>query len=345
MKRYLAILAIVSLFILAGCQQQEQGPDLSAAYIGGTQGLAISFPQGMPPAEIYDEGQMTFSVGVMLENVGESGIGLDTPNAFGFVELIGINPDNFNKVSQSDLSVSWDEAQISLEPARRGFDGSVIPGSESLVQLNDLSYTPDLHGNQEVTVRANVCYEYRTYARGEICIKDNVLENAQDDTICTLSGAKPLSTSGAPVQVTQLTQNPAGSDRIQVTFTIENIGAGSVFAPPNQAGGRFGELCVSNAGPNSLRDVVEVEVSVGEEASSQYNVRCPLLGGADFGAVRMFGGAPTVISCTLETFGGESDRIFTENLNVDLHYTYFDYIEKPLIIRDTNVGFRERDQQ
>ncbi len=340
MKKYVLVLLIAAAFLVAGCQEQSEGPDISATFIGGNQGLALSFVEGAPPNEILDDGQEEFSIGIMVENVGESNIGVETTNPFGFIEIVGINPTRFNKFSQDELLVTWDEADLTLSRAQRGFDGSIITGESSLVEIPGLSYTSDRTGNTEYTVRANVCYEYRSEAQGQICIKDNVLERAADDTICTLTGSKPLATSGAPMQVTQLTQNPAGADRIQITFRIENVGNGAVFAPVSGLGyAQDGGVCDPGAGPNTLRDQVNVEVSLGDEADTSYNIDCARLNGGDFGTIRMFGGAPIEISCTLETFGRDGNRIFTDNFNVDLHYTYLESIQKPLIVRDVSMGF------
>ena len=345
MKKTVLILLVAVSFLIAGCQGEPEGPDISTPYIGGTQGLALSFPQGLPPAEIYDDGQGQFSIAILLENVGESAVGVQTPNPYGHVEIIGINPRNFNAQTAgfNDLFVTFAEADVSLEPARRGFDGSIITGESALIEFPSLSYIPDIVGNQEFTIRANVCYGYRSYARAQICVKDNLLESAQDDTICTVSGSKPVSGSGAPVQVTNLVQNPAGSNKIQVTFTIENLGRGIVFAPTQ--GGNVGEICQSNLGVNTQRDVVGVYVTLGDSRYNDYIVSCPLLGGINDGVVRMFQGAPAVVSCTIDVDPSSSSRIFTENLNIDLDYTYLEYVETPLIVRDTNVGFVERGAQ
>ena len=344
MKRYVLGILLVVALIAAGCGPQDTEPDLSQTYIGGNQGLALSFAQGMPPAEVFDDGQMEFSIGIMIENVGESSIGVNTPNPFGFIEVIGISPNRFGKNAQDELIVTWREADLTLARSQRGFDGNIFPGETSLVEIPGLSYTSDRTGNAEYTIRANVCYEYRSEAQGQICIKDNVLERAADDTICTLSGNKPLATSGAPVQVTQLSQNPAGADRIQVTFRIENIGGGMVFAPAGDFSyAQQGQICDPGAGPNTMRDQVNVEVSLGEEAyTADYNIRCPLLQGGSFGTIRMFGGAPVDLSCTLETFGRDGSRIFTDNFNIDLHYTYLDFVERPIIVRDVNIGSLDR---
>ncbi|MFT4250547.1 MAG: hypothetical protein ACMXYD_04245 [Candidatus Woesearchaeota archaeon] len=344
MNKALILCLVAALVVFAACESAPEAPDLATPYIGGVQGIAMSFPQGMPPAEIFDDGQGEFSIGILLENVGESAVGPGTRNPYGHVEIIGINPRNFGsgfgQASHNDLFVTFDEAQLTLEPARRGFDGSIITGESGLIEFPSLSYLPDITGNQQLTVRANVCYEYRSYTRGQICIKDNLLERAQDDSICTVSGAKAFSGSGAPVQVTSLTQNPAGSSRIQVTFTVENLGRGIVFAPMSTVNSP--NICQASAGVNTQRDVVGVQVSLGDEFTTDYLVNCPLLGGQDRGVIRMFQGAPAVVTCTIDNIDASAGRIFTENLNVDLHYTYLEHIERPLLIRDTNVGFVER---
>ena len=344
MKKHVLILVLAAALLAAGCGPSEERPDISQAYIGGNQGLVLSFAPGMPPNEVYDAGQEEFPIGIMIENVGESSIGVGTPNPFGFIEIIGISPTQFGKSSQDELMVTWSEADLTLSRAQRNFDGSIIPGETSLVDLPGFSYMSDRSGNAERTIRANVCYEYRTQAQAEICIKDNVLERAADDSICTLSGSKPISSSGAPVQVTQFTQNPAGADRIHVTFRIENVGPGAVFAPADgYAYAQQEQICDPSAGPNSARDRVNVAVSFSDEAYSDgYNIRCPRLQGGSFGTINMFGGSPVDLTCTLQTFGREGGRVFTDSLHIDLHYTYLDFIEKPILIRDTNIGTLDR---
>jgi hypothetical protein len=346
MRKALLILLITGLFIFAGCNSnQEEGPNSGDPYIGGTQGLAISFPQGMPPAEIYDAGQGAFSIGVLMENVGESAVGLNSRNQYGHIKIIGINAKNFNvdagQANFDDLFVTFEEAEVELGYARRGFDGSIITGDSTLVTFDTLSYLPDLRGNNPVTIRANVCYEYRTYTRAEVCIKDNLLERAQDDAICALSGARNFAGSGGPVQVTNVVQNPAGSSKIQVTFTIENLGNGEVYAPYSLSNAP--ELvCASSRGANTQRDVVNVEVTLGDEFTTEYIVECPQMGGISVGQIRMYQGAPAVVTCTIDNIDVSAGRIFTENLNIDLFYTYQQYVQQPMLIRDTNVGTVEQ---
>jgi len=340
MNRIFLALCAVSLLAFASCGPTVQQNDLTRAFIGGTQGLALSFADGMPPPEIFDAGQSVFSVGVYMQNVGEAPIGYaQNRNSYGYVEIIGISPQQFGKFSQQDLKVTWQERQIELEGARRGYDGSIIVGDTDIVTIDELSYIPDRQGNTQVTIRANVCYEYATFTNTEICIKDDILENVFDDTICTLTGAKRVSNSGAPIQVTQVTQNPAGRDRMQVTFTVENMGAGVPFLPVSRQGATS-DACLQTFGQNPFRNMVYAEVSIGGQAGL-YDIRCPLLQGTDRGDIRLWQGAPASITCQI-TPQQTGSRIYTESMQIDLWYTYFEAIERPVLIRDTSIGTSTR---
>jgi hypothetical protein len=353
--RYLlpAILAIALLGMTACGPAQPQTPDMSRPFIGGIGGLAASFPEGMPPVEIYDAGQMEFSVGVMLQNIGEHPIGAsdfpsEVPGRYGYVELIGASPRHLNKLTQNDLRVFFDEGPgVRLEKTYRAADGSIIPGDISLVEFSHLSYLPNIVGNQEITLRANLCYDYTTKANSQLCFKDNMLESVHDDTICTLTGKKPLATSAAPVQVTQVTQNPAGRNRISVTFQVQNMGNGFVFAPSDvQNLAPRGDACVYTVGHNPFRNMVYVTLSMGSDDidggfSSVTDIRCPVLSGSTFGnrgILRLQQGGPATVTCTIET-REDAGRVFTDTLRIDLHYSYLQYIETPILIRDTQAGF------
>lgn len=338
MNRALLVVLAVGLLAFASCQPQDpQGPNLAQPFIGGTQGLALSFADGMPPPEIFDAGQSVFSVGVYMQNVGEAPIGYaQGRNSYGYVELIGISPQQFGQFSQQDLRVTWQDIQLELEGARRGYDGSIIVGDIDIVTIDELSYVPDRQGNTEVTMRANVCYEYATFTNTDICIKDDILENVFDDTICTLTGAKRVSNSGAPIQVTQVTQNPAGRDRMQVTFTIENKGMGTPFLPVSRQG-FTDDACQQSVGQNQYRNMAYAEVSIGGD-TGLYDINCPLLqGGSDRGDLRLWQGSPATVTCQITPLQ-TSSRIYTESMQIDLWYTYFESIETPVLIRDTSLG-------
>ncbi len=178
-----------------------------------------------------------------------------------------------------------------------------------------------------------------TRSSTRVCIKDNLLENIQDSSICTLTGAKDVKNSGAPVHVTMLQQNPLGRDRIQVTFTIENVGTGRVF---HKVGSGYIGSALQGNGPcdssltNPDRDVVFVDVALNDGASTG-GIQCPLLGNSNSGFIKMFAGNAVTLSCTIPT-NPSGSRIYTDTLRVNLQYAYSQFVETPILIRDVTVG-------
>lgn len=331
-------LLALTVFVVS-CTTQQTG-DLTDPYIGGTQGLAMSFMDGMPPREIFDDGRMPFSVGVLIENLGESEVGNAVlANRFAGIEIIGINPAQFTPSGQGtpDMEKYFGDSDIRvvLPAARRTMDGTIVAGGKNTISFQGFSYSPDERGNSEVTLRANICYNYETYTNTKVCIKDNVLENTQDSTICTLSGQKDVKNSGAPVHVTSITENPMGSNKIQVTFTIENVGTGQIFRQVTNTGSVSGSCDTSQMNPN--KNYVKVHVYLGDGRTAAGDViECPMLGvRAHEGFIQLFQGNSVTMVCTILT-NENGNRIYTDTFHVDLGYAYLQYIETPLLIRDVS---------
>jgi hypothetical protein len=345
--KYIFVVALVAL-VLTACTPTDQTSDLSDPFIGGTKGLAISFENGAPPREIWDAGQMPFSVYVRVQNLGESPVGPDSEelslgnddNSFAMVQLIGINPAQFG---YPETQKTFDEVDVTVDGAHRNFDGTIVAGTTDVVGFEDFSYLPDEHGNSQLTLRANVCYDYTSHSNTRVCIKDNLLENIQDNSICTLTGPKDPKNSGSPVHVTSVTQNPLGRNKIQVTFTIENVGTGRIFKRALLQGNTFaGDACDTGlANPN--RDIVHVKLSLGDDVMTQ-RISCQQFQGAYEGFVPLREGTPATVSCTI-CVGGDcrvtdnrlaTDRVYTDTLHIDLEYTYLDFVETPILIRDVS---------
>jgi hypothetical protein len=296
---------------------------------------------GAPPREIFDGGQMPFGVNVVIDNLGESAVGPEAPtlqssdrstNTFALVQIIGINPAQFG---YPELEKTFADEGITLLGARRNFDGTVVSGDKNVITFEKFNYLPDERGNSQVTLRANICYDYTTYSRGIVCIKDNVLESTQDSTICTLSGPKDVKSSGAPVHVTSLTENPLGRNKIQVTFTVENVGTGQIFRRESQNSGLISDACdTSLTNPN--KNIVHVKVFLGDDYSSSL-IQCPLLGNSNEGDIQLFQGAAATLSCTIQT-DPNRNRVYTDKLYINLEYTYLQFVETPILIRDVSVG-------
>lgn len=314
---------------ITGCQ--ENGPaevDLSKAYIGGTVGIETYLIEGMPPNMIYDAGNFPFGIGVTVENQGEADIGPGTDNPFVMVRLEGINPDQFGTTDAAIRKI----LDAPLRGARRNFDGSVFSGEITTANFEPLTYKPDIHGNTQFTIRADVCYDYETFATSQICIKDDVLENIQDTSICSLAGEKFPQNSGGPLQITSLVENPMSENRIQVNFVIEHVGIGEFFGRPT-SGNDQEELCDFSA-RNFNKYQVDVEIE--PLSDSGMVITCSRFGGDRAGRVKLYQGAPTTISCIVERTRPSAGRVFQDLLNIRLRYRYGQFIEAPIIIQDVS---------
>ncbi len=326
--RNLTILSVLVIALaLSGCSNQPQANNLAASFIGGTVGLNTYLIEGMPPPTISDAGTFPFGVGVVIENQGESDVGPGTNNPFLMVRLEGINPDQFG-VSDNDIR------QVMTSPlrgARRNFDGTIFPGEITTATFEPLTYKPNLHGNTQFTIRADVCYDYETIASAQICLKDDVLENIQDTSICSLTGEKFPQNSGGPLHISSIIENPMAQNKVQINFVIEHVGIGEFFGRPT--GDVNQEIC-----DFSVRNFNKyyVDVFVEPLQDSGMTVSCSRFGGSNEGRIKLFQGAPTTISCTVERTRPSAQRIWQEPLNIKLKYRYGQFIETPIIIQDVS---------
>lgn len=316
------LVAITAALFITGCPTPDAGNNLAQTYIGGTVGLNAYLIEGMPPPMIHDSGTFPFAVGVALENLGEADVGPGTDNPYVMVRLEGINPEQFQTTDQNVRKV----IDMTLRGARRNFDGSMFPGEITAVSFEPLNYTPDIHGNTQFTIRADICYDYETFSTSTICIKDDVLENIQDASICSLSGEKFPQNSGGPLQITSVVENPMADNKVQVVFVIEHVGIGEFF------GREDGEICDFSV-RNFNKYYVDVEVE--PLSDSGMTISCSRFsGGSNQGRIKLYQGAPTTVSCTIERTRPSAGRVFQDLLNIRLRYRYGQFIETPIIIQD-----------
>ncbi len=323
LRAFLAMLWILVLFAVSGCQGKGAAVDTTIPFIGGSNGLLAEFVSGAPPDFVFDNGNYPFGISVRLENVGESGVAAEE----GYVEIVGINPTDFGLAGQADLRRNF---PAPIEGARKNFDGTVIPGSQALVEFGELRYLPDLHGNTDARVRANICYNYRTQTSTKICVKGDLLRDISGEDVCVVNEQKSPQNSGGPLHIIELLEAPVGTDKIQLTFKIAHTGEDQ---------GNFYAISASrcdNAITNPQKNVVFVDVK------SDINGRMPRCDGLEMpspdrasGYVRLFDGQLRIITCTLDISGIEST--FEDLFEVDLEYKYEQSIEKRLEIRDVST--------
>lgn len=315
------LVAIAAALLLTGCEGVGTGNE-APRFVGGPTGLNTYLIEGMPPPVVFDGNSYPFSVGIMIENQGEVAVGPGTDNPYVMARLVGINPVQFGLTDDSAMQM----LESPLQGSKRNFDDTIFPGELTSIVFEPLSYVPDIFGNTQFTIRADVCYDYENMATAIVCIKDDVLESVQDTSICTLSGEKYVQNSGGPLHVTKVTENPMGSNKIQINFMIEHIGIGEFF------GRDAGEDCdFSMRNINKYNVDVEVLQFQGDDGLT---ISCGRFGGSNAGRVKLYQGAPTTISCTIERTRPSAGRIFQDLLNIRLRYRYGQFIETPIIIQD-----------
>lgn len=318
--------AIAAMFLVTSCTgiTQGGGNTNNEAFVGGTVGLNTYLIEGMPPSIINDANSFPFGFGIAIENQGEADVGPGTDNPFVMVRIEGINPEQFGTTDDALRRV----LDTPIKGSTRNYDGTVFPGEITSVIFEPLSYIPDIRGNTQFTIRADICYDYETDATALLCIKDDVLENIQDTSICSLTGEKNPQNSGGPIHVTSVVENPMAENKIQVNFKLEHVGIGEFFGRP--ADGES-EICDFSS-RNFNKYYVDVEVTPLQD--SGLTVTCSRFSGTNTGRIKLYQGAATTISCTIERTRTSAGRVFQEPLNIKLKYRYGQFLETPLVIQD-----------
>ncbi len=219
--RYAAVFLII-LSVLAGCAgagKKGQTVELTAPFIGGTQGLAADFIDFRK--EVFDGGRDPFDVVVKLENKGEKNVAPSRVR----VKLSGINPAEFGKLEE-DLTKSPPDEVIATHADAQG---NVLPGTPVFVEFTGLNHFSPISGTQVTfPLRADICYTYTTDAVSKVCVRDNIL-NPEEGGICEINEDKPVFNSGAPVQIGAVKESARAKDKIGFSFEISNAGTGQIY--------------------------------------------------------------------------------------------------------------------
>jgi len=312
-KKVIFSLLIITLFVIAGCNQGDKGGTVSTPFLGGSTGVFIEFIKGNPPEQVYDGGSFDFDVLASLRNDGEYDISKGDIK----ISLYGIRPEDFGSILQDLTDLNPPENLIGKS---RDSEGSVIEGIPVYVKFppNDgdhLNYAGKLVGDRkDFTIRANVCYRYQTKAMAQYCVLKNLIDDAREDSICVPRQSKTIYSSGAPVQVGNFLQSVAGQDSIRIRFDVLHSGNGNVF----EYGDSDSPAATCPRDPSSRRSnenrvFVTVDPGLG-------SVTCSGLQG-NSGFVRLANGKRTVI-CTITLSPDRTD--FEKELKITLDYNYED---------------------
>ncbi len=312
-KKLLLIILATTLLAIAACNGNGTTTPGDTGFVGGTKGVDVEFVTNAPPARVADQGQEPFDVVVELTNRGEHEVLREDV----FVELQGFSASAFGVTNEDLIAHPEDD----LFPVRKSPDGSVITPPKIPVIFEGLNYQADAPANIPFTFRAKACYKYETIALSDICVKENFNEDRPGD-LCTVSGTRTVSNSGAPVQITNVRQAPSGRDKTTVTFSIsqrDTDPSGKVSRP---------DTACDTSQQNENR--VFVSVSGLEEAPGD-TVRCiGLLGGdTSSGFVTITKAEPRDVSCTVE-LTNRNTRI--QPFRITLGYDYSAFTDTQVIV-------------
>ena len=200
---------LLMLLVLLSCRQQVPETD----YRSGTQGLAINFLPGSPPAKVYSGSPL----GLALELRNSGAYDIDGEAR---IFLTGYDPEAISFHNLYDRHVQMDVPPIlgkSPYMPDGGYEILDIPDSGARVPQGD-SYTP--------TLMATSCYRYKTLATPTVCIVSDPAAILRD-RVCEPKTVT-LTSQGAPVAVTKV-EEEVMQQSINFIITIRNMGDGRVI--------------------------------------------------------------------------------------------------------------------
>lgn len=309
--RNLILYSVIFSLMLAGCTSDNKNTvTKSNTFIGGSEGVTIAFLENAPPAEVFDNNTYPFDVSVKLENKGE----YDVPKDKVKVSLSGIDRNEFNN---PPVLLNSDE---DLEKSRIDPNGKVVQGTVTYVNFPNLIYKRNLPGNTPFIIRADLCYQYGTVAQARMCIRNDL--TSIEEGVCDPSGQKSVVSSGAPVQVSNFEQSPAGKKKITFSFDIEHRNTGLVSRKGNDCSDTLDQ-----------KNRVLVTVDTGDLTSK---LSCSGLEGGNSktsGYVNLYNGKRNV-RCTqdLESSSGDFEKI----VDIQLNYDYKDHVSTNVLVKDNN---------
>ncbi len=256
MRNILLVSFLVALVVLAACDGNKNkgrsAKDVQDVFLGGTQGLAISFEENRPPKSIITgtSGEV-FTVGVQLLNKGEVEVPADKVK----VRLAGLNPVTVG-VANPVISPDGDIQ------AREKVSDEVIEPALVYARYNGLKYTTEVSSSTDII--ADVCYPYETKVRSRLCVLEDPRGPGAEDKVCNFAEAVPTANSGAPLQVTDVKEMPR-VDKIRFLFTIAKVDGSDTSSVYKQGTNCFPDALADKQKLRDVQDWVLVEVNAADK--------------------------------------------------------------------------------
>lgn len=318
MKWYNILLVLVFALVITGCSKTST--PVAKSYIGGTDGVQANFDTDAPPNEVNfgDE----FNTVVVLQNNGEYTV----PAGEYFVRLMGFSPSDFGTSNDALVVYPDEDLQGNELNVDTGETFESYPVYVTIPQNDMLKYSGPTSGKKLFPFTLEACYRYQTKALGDLCIKKD-LSKASDNKVCMISSQRTISTSSAPVQISDLKEYGAGSEKVRFTFMIVAANAG-------------GEVSLASMGDTTCSDqttdkgVVYLTVDSGIDglSCSGFLEGKTESGSMVEGFIKIGSSGSRQISCTQEIADG--DRFNgVKPVTISAEYDYLQSLEKDVTIK------------
>lgn len=301
---------LIAILFLTACEQKAATP--ATGFIGGKDGLILSFLTEDPPSKVYDDSTNPFRISLLLENKGEYDI---QPNEV-LATIDGIDYDSFSIANPTQKNPG------TIERVKKDTTGKLILGGKSVDISFDANYKSKVPASQPFSIGMNVCYTYKTDAITKACLRRDVTSRALATDRCKIEEQKPVSSSGAPVQITSITQRPSGKNQLLFVVNVNNVGKGEVYEPSFISK----PSCLSDP-LSALQNKVRVKVYF---ADNKPAVKCAKFGNGNEGTLTLVQGSQRV-ECLADTSGLQATT-YEKAISVQLDYVYKDYLSKSLIV-------------
>ncbi len=325
MKKLILITLLALMVVFAGgCNQQNQQQQgvLGSKFVGGTEGMRISFAAGSLPEKILDKDQ-SFGISVVLANVGDHTI---DSGADATVKITGIDPADFG-VSAGDLV---QDSPNPIRGAQKDMQGAIVQGETVSLDFpkggTSFSHQKEISGSVTYNVRAEICYKYGTIANTKLCVLEDILgTKGTAGKLCNVNEDKPIDNSGAPVQVAGFRESASSANKVAFVFKVVHSGvAGTVHEQMSECSKDF-----------QKKDKIHVKIDTG------------IADGLTCSGLQNGAAAGSVFEGDVQLLNNEREIRCTQNINspsdleklvtIELRYDYNSYVEKKLEVQHVGV--------
>ncbi|MDO8660738.1 MAG: hypothetical protein Q7K43_02520, partial [Candidatus Woesearchaeota archaeon] len=232
----------LAVLFLVACQAIL--PNTASFTRTGTEGVTVKFLPDAPPTQAYPDSQIV--IAMEFENKGTADVS---------------RPLYLLSVDEEFLQLQQQPKSLSRLRGRNQYNtrGDTLIRSVDAIALPLATQSQ----NQQASIRATLCYPYKTEAYATVCIDSDPLGLRKGVKACT-PGVQGLSGSqGAPVAVRQVQASMVPNEEgvlPQFVITVVNVGSGQVFAQQ-----RVTEACSSKSIKSEELNVVQLHAFLGEQ--------------------------------------------------------------------------------